>query len=236
MAKNALPLLAVLVGLLNLAQADLQPKSKLLREEGAIYLDDFLDKPLKLKVLKPANSYATLQGDRYLGTLRRGQEVTVLAISDRAYRVHGKAQQGDIAAWVGPAFLKQLKPEFIANLKKAAERKIIVDELIANEEVAMGMTTEEVLASLGKPTKRTSKVTKTGKTDTLEYIIYEKVPQTRYVRDAFGQLRRQTYYVKVETGRTTIEFENDVAISIAESETNQDRDDLRTIPAPVLLF
>lgn len=70
--------------------------AKPFREEGALYLEDVLENPIKLKVIKPANTYSSLKGERYLGTLRVDQEVTLLAVSDRAYRVRGKAQQGQI--------------------------------------------------------------------------------------------------------------------------------------------
>ena len=209
--------------------------SKLLREEGACYVEGLLEKPVKLRVLKSAPAYGTLQGKRYLGTLKPGQEVTLLAISDRAYRVRGKAQQGDIAGWAGPGFFKKLDDEFVANLKKAAERKAIVEDLIAKKEVALGMTGDEVLASLGKPTKRASELTAEATTETFDYIEYDRVPQTSYVRNAFGQLVRQTTYVKVEVGRLTVELKDNVVSSISESENNESRRDRGlTIPVPVV--
>lgn len=211
--------------------------SKPFREEGALYLEDLLEKPLKLKVLKPANTYGSLKGERYLGTLRVGQEVTLLAISDKAYRVRGKAQQGQIAGWAGPGFFKKLEPEFVENLKKAAERKAVVDDLIENEQVALGMTGEEVIAALGKPTKRASKLTVEGKTDTFDYITYERVPQTSYARNALGQIYKRTDYVKVEKGKVTISLTDDVVASIAESENNEDRRDRGIIvPTPISLY
>ena len=212
-----------------------EPASKLMQEKGALYVESLLEDPIKLKVLKSANAYSTLQGDRYLGTLKPGQEVTLLAISDRAYRVRGKAQQGDIAGWAGPTFFKKLDPEFVTNLKKAAERKALVDELIANKEVALGMTGQEVFASIGKPTKRASELNAAGTTETLDYITYERVPQTSYVRNAYGQLVKRTTYIKVETGRLSVKLQDDVVASISESETNESRRDLGlTIPVPVL--
>ena len=210
--------------------------SALLREEGALYVESLLEKPIKLKVLKHANAYGSLSGDRYLGTLQSGQEVTLLAVSDRAYRVRGRAQQGDIAGWAGPSFFSKLEPEFLENLKKAAERKALVDQLIANKEVALGMTVDEVVAALGKPTKRSSELTAESTTQTLDYIKYSRVPQTNYVRNGFGQVVKQTTYVKVETGRMTVTLKNDVVASIGESENNESRRDLGlTVPVPIIL-
>ena len=237
MDTRAYPLL-VLVLILSLS-GSLQARdtsSKLIQEEGALYVENLLEKPIKLKVLKAAHAYGTLQGERYLGTLKPGQEVTLLAISDRAYRVRGKAQQGDIAGWAGPSFFKKLDPEFVSNLKKAAERKALVDELIANKEVALGMTGEEVLASLGKPTKRASELNAEGTSETLAYITYERVPQTSYVRNGYGQLVKKTTYVKVESGRLSVTLRDDVVASISESENNESRRDRGlTIPVPIIL-
>ncbi len=235
MAK--LSTLAVLsLGLL-LSLVSAERPSQLAREEGALYVEDVLDKPIKLKVLKAGNAYSTLQGQRYLGTIRPGQEATLLAISDRAYRVRARAQQGPIAGWVGPGFFEKLAPEFVENLKKAAERKALVEELIANEEVALGMSSAEVVASLGEPTKRASKVTADGREMTLEYIEYDRVPQTSYIRNALGQIVRRTTYVKVESGRTTVMLKDDVVASIEESENNEARRRRGIIvPMPIDLF
>ncbi len=237
MATLPIPVVVVALLTLNLGLLVADTNSKLSREKGALYLEDLLEEPIKLKVLKPANTYGTLKGKRYLGTLRVGQEVTLLAISDRAYRVRGKAQQGQIAGWAGPTFFRKLEPEFVENLKKAAERKKIVDDLIANEEVALGMTGDEVVAALGKPTKRASKVTAEGKSDTLDYITYERVPQSTYARNVLGQIYKTTTYVKVEKGKVTITLKDDVVASIAESENNEDRRDRGIIvPTPITIY
>lgn len=235
MDTRALPLLVAFLTLTVSLEAK-DPPSKLIREKDALYVEDLLDKPIKLKVLKAAPSYSSLKGERYLGTLQLGQEVTLLAIHDRAYRVRGRAQQGDVAGWAGPSFFKKLEPEFVANLKKAAERKALVEELIANKEVALGMTGDEVLASLGKPSKRSSELSKEGSTETFDYITYDRVPQTSYVRNAYGQVVRQTTYVKVETGRLSVALKDDIVASIGESENNEHRRDRGlTVPVPVLL-
>lgn len=214
--------------------AQLNELTSLSREKGAIYLEDFVEKPIKLEVKKMVHAYSTLEGKRYLGTLAPGQKVTLIAVSDRAYRVRGKAQQGQIAGWVGHGYLEALETEFVENLQKAAERKKLVDELIANEEVALGMTLDEVQASLGKPTKTASRVDHEGKTDTFHYITYERVPQSNYVRGIDGRLYRQTTYIKVETGKVTIDFTDGLVTAISESEDHQRPRDLKILPVPIL--
>ncbi|OYX14270.1 MAG: hypothetical protein B7Z16_14650, partial [Algoriphagus sp. 32-45-6] len=48
------------------------------------------------------------------------------------------------------------------------DRKL-VDELIQRKQVALGMTSQEVQASLGKPSRKSSKITAAGKQERLEY-------------------------------------------------------------------
>jgi hypothetical protein len=125
---------------------------------------------------------------------------------------------------------------FVENLRKAAERKRIVDELIARKEVAMGMTIEEVEASLGRPTRKSSRVDAEGRMDTYEYITYDNVPQYNYYRDAYGRLYRDVYFIKVETGKVAVEFQEGIVTAVAEMEDDQRGGALKAVPAPVGLF
>src|SRR6266545_6302677 len=122
-----------------------------IREPGAIYLEDLTPKSVKLTTLVPTPIYYQNDMARYLGTLRKGQIVEVQAVADHAYRVRGQAQQGQVAGWVDPRNLSPLKKEFLSALKQNAERQNDVNALIARNEVAINMTPEEVGASLGKP-------------------------------------------------------------------------------------
>ena len=70
----------------------------IIRESGAIYLSDFGQKPLRLRVLRPAPCYFDIGMTRYAGTLRFPQVVQVEAFSDFGCRIRGNAQQGGVAA------------------------------------------------------------------------------------------------------------------------------------------
>ncbi|HUF63390.1 MAG TPA: hypothetical protein VMN36_15045 [Verrucomicrobiales bacterium] len=228
--------LAPFVAVFSVLTAGWAAGTRLHREEGAIYLEDFLSDPVELRILQTVNAFYTLEGKRYLGTMKPGQVVEVLAISDRAYRVRGVAQQGQVAGWVGPKFLEPVEDEFLDNLRKAAERKKIVDELIAAKEVALGMTIDEVEQSLGKPTRKSSRIDAEGRSDTYDYITYKNVPQYNYYRDGYGRVFRDVYYVKVETGKVSVEFQDGIVGAVAEMEDNQRGGALKVVPAPVGLF
>ena len=82
--------------------------------------------------------------------------------------------------------LEPLPEDLLANLKKSEERRRIVDDLIARNEVAIGMTIDEVGRSLGKPQKVTNRADQEGTTQIWEFIKYDLVPQTTYA-PGYGQ-------------------------------------------------
>ncbi len=193
-------------------------ESRLVREEDAIYLEGMVDGEVAIRITANAPVYANLKGDRWLGNLVPNQDAVLLAVSERAFRVRARAKQGQVAGWVSKAAVGGLPEDFEEKLRKYHERHLVVSELIRNKQVALGMTSGEVVAALGPPDKRHSVVTGEGRYDTLEFISYRRVPQTTTALDAFGQAFITTRYVEVEAGRVTVEFSEDLAVSLSESE------------------
>jgi hypothetical protein len=123
------------------------------------------------------------------------------------------------------------------NLKKLLERTQKVEELIRNRQVALGMTSEEVKASLGKPSRTSAKINAQGKEEKLEFSIYERVPQTTTGRDAFGQLVQTVVYVKVEVGTLAVNFKDGVVSEIEETKGNPlGGGGVQIIPPPLFGF
>src|SRR5215213_2492408 len=151
------PQLLLLATLLLGASAPLRGGA-VIREPGAVYLEDLLVKPVKLATTAEAPIYYLSDLGRFLGVLKKGQLVELQAVSDGAYRVRGTAKQGQVAGWVEPRYLSPLKKEFLDGLKQNAARRNEVNALIAKNEVAVNMTPEEVATSLGKPAKKTSRL------------------------------------------------------------------------------
>jgi len=212
--------------------------SELVREEGAIYLEGMVVEEVLVRVASAAPVYVNLKGERWLGNLLPSQNAILLAVSDKAYRVRARAQQGQVAGWVSKAAVTGLPEGFEENLRQYHERYIIVSELIKNKQVALGMTVAEVTASIGPPDRRQSTMNGGGRADLLEFISYQRVPQTVMTVDAFGQAVPLTRYLEVESGRITVEFANDVVTSISESE-GLDFSNARldvTVPPVVFLF
>lgn len=212
--------------------------SKLIKEDGAVYIEELFDRPWSVQVVKPAAVYSNLTAERWLGNLLPGRSAELLAISEKAYRVRGRAKQGQVAGWVSKSAIEGIDADMEKKLVKFYQRQLLVQDLIANNQVALGMTVAEVEASLGQPDARNSKVDTEGRKDVLEYITYQRVPQTSYVRDRFGQLLQTTTYIKVETGRVSLSFENELVASIEESEGADlvEGGKVRIVPPPILIY
>jgi hypothetical protein len=230
----------------------------IVREAGAIYLSDFDLEPLKLALREPAPCYFEMSAKRYAGTLRFPQAVKLDAVAPNGMlRVRGNAKQGGVAAWVDPAYLEPLPTDFVANLQRAEERRRQVEELIARNEVAIGMTPDEVARSLGKPQKRSSRTSRDGSSQVFEYIRYKLIPQTVYspayvesitgvrpdprarletvvVRGGYGY-NASTVYVKVPVGTITVTFAEGIVESIEESEGTLVGTDASIVVPPVNL-
>lgn len=204
----------------------------IIREPGAIYLADFDAPPMRLKVLDPAPAYFDFKGTRYVGTLRFPQTVEVQAVSDQAYRVRGNAQQGQVLGWVGPGYLEEIPEETLTSLHEAEERRISVAALIAANDVAIGMTTDEVTESLGQPQKRSRRTTGDQLFETWEYVEYELIPQRTNVIGPRGVVTVTTTYIKTPIGRLTVTFTGGIVDSLEQSEGTILKGDTTTIIAP----
>lgn len=206
--------------------------SSLPREEDAVYLEDLLDKPLRLTVLEDTSIFYDKGLGRYLGTLRRGQTVELQAVADEAYRARGRAQQGQVAGWIDPARLTPLDKGFLKKLKEAATRQKHVNELIAANEVAIHMTPDEVISSLGKPQKKTSRLDQAGRSEVWEYIRYERVPRQVSGYDRNGALFTNVIYVKVPAGRLSVIFDAGLVSALEQTEGSLRNGRVKMVAAP----
>lgn len=207
-----------------------------IREEGAIYLEDFLAKPVRLQTLGPTMIFYESDLGRYLGTIPKGQLVELQAIRGSLYRVRGRAQQGGVAGWVKSSSLAPLAPEFVENLEASARRSAAVAKFIERNEVAVNMTTTEVLQSLGKPQRKSSRTDETGRDEIWEYITYERVPQQVVGYDRYGNQVISYVYVKEPVGQRAVIFTKGLVSSIEESEGTLTRGARISVVTPPIDF
>jgi hypothetical protein len=194
-------------------------KSLLDSEPGVVYLEQASVKPLELKVIREAPVFSDKEGKHQLGTLAANQIARIEAITDKVYRVRGMGTRGGIAGWVAPWAFSPNDPEFAAKLKQFYDRQIQVQELIAANQIACGMTMEEISRVLGKPTKTSSRKTETGETATWEYVRYEEVKHyiTRVDPTTRTPYRQLSHITQEEKSRINVDFENQIATAIEES-------------------
>ena len=210
--------------------------SSLLHEPGSIYLEDISVKSLRLNTTADAAVNSKPTDGQFLGTIKKGAVVELIAITDTAYRVRGQAAQGGVVGWVDPKSITPLKPEFLDSLRVNAKRKTEVAALVAKNEVALNMTPEEVAASLGKAQKKTSKLDAQGRKEVWEFVRYTRVPQETTGVDQFGRLVTNTVDVKVPSGKLTVTFENSLVTSLEQSEGNTDvQAPVRQVAVPILI-
>lgn len=211
-------------------------KSRLDTDSEVIYINEHLDRTIHLMVAQPTEVFSTKNGGRKLGTFPVDTKVELLAIGGgNAYRVKGKAKHSVVSGWVSPKLLASKDKDFIANLKQLYDRQMIVKELIATQDVAIGMTLDEVKKSLGEPTTTEVKQTRKGDSGQWDYIISIEEKHYRTLVDSrTGQAYRQLSHVTTEEKeRTTIEFENNVITTVTRKKNNGPGK-VRIIPVPVI--
>lgn len=232
--KIAATLIAITISLASSVSA--APKKSLLNNDpDVIYLNEHINRTIHLLVVKPATIYATKKGGRRLGAFKANTKVELLAMTDKAYRVKGKASHAGVTGWVSPKLLASKDKNFISNLKKLYERQMIVKELIANKDVAIGMTLDEVRQSIGEPTETEVKQTREGTSGKWDYVITEEHKHYNLVRDPLtGRVYRQLSHITTEEkARTTLEFKDDVITSVTRKKNNGPGK-VRIVPAPII--
>ncbi len=198
-------------------------KSLLDSDPSVVYLDQTLPEPIMLTVAKEAPVYSDKKGSQRIGTLKANQSVRLEAITEKTYRVRGEGTRGGISGWVAPWAFSSTDPEFVAHLKQLYARQMQVQGLIADKKIAVGMTLDEVGLSRGKPTKTSLRKTAAGQSGSWQYIDYEDV--NNYVNDIDPRTgiiyRRLVSVTRVEKGKTSVEFADNVVTAIEESENRQ---------------
>ncbi len=203
-------------------------------EPGTISVEGLLGKPVLITVKQEAPIYFLSIMDHAVGSMAPGTVVTLVGISDTMFRVRGHARHGDVAGWMKKDNFIMPDPKLPDKLKALYERAKQVDALIAAHQAALGMTTAEIQQSLGRPTRKSSKITAAGREDKLEYATFDMVPESSVGRTRDGRLVQSIIYVKVETGSLAVSFKDGVAITIEETEGNPlQGGQVKIVPGPV---
>lgn len=213
------------------------PKRSLLDDDPeVIYLEEHVEKPVALLVIKEAQVFADKEGKRPLGNLVKDQKVILQAMTEKAYRVSAKTGGNKVTGWVAPWAFASKDPKFVDNLKALYDRQMEVLKLVAENRAAIGMTLEETGRALGSPNKTKVRQTAKGRSGNWEFVDFEETRHYTYVRDpATGRTFRQFSHVtQEERGKTVIEFEDDVVTAIEQTETDDGAGRVKIVIPPVV--
>lgn len=210
-------------------------KSLLNSDPEVIYLDEIVDPPIQLKVIKQAPVYSDKGGNVRVGFLKADQTVTLEGMTAKVYKVRGEGTRNGLAGWVAPWAFSHPQEDFVAKLKQLYDRQIAVNEIIAKEGIAIGMTPVEVGKSRGQPTKTSIRRTVDGEQGSWEYIDYKEVKNyiTR-IDPVTGQVYRQLASItREEKGKTVVEFKDGLVTALEENE-NRGAGNVRIIVPPLV--
>ncbi len=231
--------LAVFLSLLSICCAQIKKSEStfLKNDQDVIFIEDLTAEKIVFDVIENRPVFFTKQGNNKLASIQKGAKAELIAFDDRAYKIKTKGRNGNIVGWVSPHALSCNDPDFISNFKKVYERQIIVNQYIRNEEVTIGMTPEEVIASLGEPTKTSLRRTNKGDSGRFEYIETYEQKHYAYFRDPrTGQSYKKLSHVTEEIkSKTVIDFENHAVSAIEESIDNSIRKRPSIVTRPIYL-
>ncbi len=171
---------------------------------------------LELTVVARAPVAAVLDQPSERGYLTPGRRVRVLRWSAERYYVASGSAFGAIEGWVSAAALTPAPADWLAAVRAKVARVRRNRELIARHEVVVGMTREEVRASLGEPQRRSE--VRTGAAGDEEWVYREEryVPQYRREPGPEGGARQSVTYVKVPRSERRIRFSRGEVAAVEE--------------------
>jgi hypothetical protein len=204
-----------------------------IRYDDVLYLDKLNESPLRLKTLQRTPITFSRDSRSEMAHLAQSQTVTVVGVAEGKYYVDARIVTGPARGWVAADALESPPADLIETLRKRHERLVAHRALIARHEVALGMTTEEVRASLGKPERRTRIRTEAGEEEQWMYLTYRYLPYYTNYYDDKGVLRQLVYYRRVPAGHKTITFRGGEVVATADEENRGERaPEAVVIPVP----
>lgn len=217
-------------------QAQERP-SLLNNDPELIYFEEIQDEKIMLKVAEDTRLFRDKKGQSVARILKAGDVVQLIAMNDRAYRVRGGTNYHGYVGWVNPHHMASKDPEFVTNLKTFYARELEVRDLIAKQEVAIGMTSDEVVRSLGEPTKTSVRVDAESQTSLWEFITYEELDHFTTYRDPLSGsfVRRFSHTTREESGKVSVAFQDDLVTSIERTETQEGAGRVKIIARPIVL-
>lgn len=207
-----------------------------IRFNDVLYLDEGQQPAMELKVLRRTPLAFTRDPSSVIAYLAAGQRVQLLGMGDKYHYVLAQIVTGPARGWIEADAIESPPEQMRADLQKRREKMLAHRALIERHEVGLGMTRDEVLASLGKPDRKAYSRTAQGDEDQWYYVTYKYFPQLSYFRDERGELRQSITYRRVPAGQRMIAFRNGEVVEVASDvEERRPPPDSLIIPNPPMV-
>ena len=175
------------------------------------------DEPVQLKAVRRAPIKQLRDDDRsVISYLARGEVVSVLQLSNATYFVEARTATGTVRGWIDTNAVESPPAQFLEAAQDKREEATSFRELIDRREVAVGMSRKEVLASLGKPEKKSRMRTPAGDREVWVYITYRYLPTYNHSYDENGKPQRSVAYQRMPVGRKAVVFQGKEVVAISD--------------------
>ena len=187
-------------------------------DKDVFYLEEAKQPALELKALWRAPLRLTRERDSVITYLAKGRPVTVLALGESEDYVSVQTATDTARGWVDASALEAPPAELLNALREHREHAGTHGESIENHEVTPGMSADEVLASLGKPDRRSSIRLPVGNQiqEQWMYLTYRYLPTYHNDSDEQGRMRQVVSYQRVAAGRKIVIFLRGAVVSVTE--------------------
>lgn len=201
-----------------------------IRYADVLYLDDWKMPALTLKVLRRVPITFSRDQSSVIAYLPKGQSVGVLGFGETRYYADAQIVTGPARGWVDADALESPPEQLLKDLREKRERALAHRELIERHEVALGMTREEVHASLGRPDRKSRVRSAQGEEEQWVYIAYRYLPFYTQFYDSKGELRPLMSYRRVPSGRKVVVFRGGDVVAVTDEVEEKPPPEMLVVP------
>ncbi|MSR65224.1 MAG: hypothetical protein EXS18_05520 [Verrucomicrobiae bacterium] len=185
------------------------------RYNDVVYLDEAKAKPFPLKTIRRVDFTDTRDASTVLAKLAKGATVWVFGFGPGRDYVEATTPKGKARGWVDEDALEPASEEVRSGIETRVLTAHRQKALIARHAIEIGMTRNQVQASLGKPDESTRTEDGEQVDEQWIYRTFQTAPQKdTYTVD--GATYERVHYKKVQTSGKTVTLRNDQVVEIKE--------------------
>jgi len=168
---------------------------------------------MNLRIVAPDNLplYVGRRAGRVLDVLPAKQTLTVLAMDRYGLRVRGRGKNGLLTGWVGQKKAFTGDDKQLVKLRAFYERQLKIEKHVVEKRPAIGMNLPELKRILGKPTNHMVGTSEEGRTESLTWIIKQKVDINELLATGTDD---DILKMEVEVGRVEVSLAHGLAAAI----------------------